>query len=260
MCQWCVSSQIADRLTAGVPHNRRPFMAFTASFALVSGTSVSAQAESAADVIFRNGPIYPMTSAGGAKVEALAIASGKILASGTTEEVMARASASTRIVELEGRALFPGLIDPHNHTVLSSLFSALLIDIGFSQYKTKSDAVAAMKATAAKTATGRWMAFRFFDNLLQGGDLSMAELDAISTTSPIFVMYVNGHVGAGNSLAFEKAKIAADVGDLPGGGYFGRGADGKLNGLIYNEPALMRFVDIAVPQPTPQVLMNAITA
>ena len=40
------------------------------------------------------------------------------------------------------------------------------------------------------------MAFGFYDNLLQGGDFSMADLDAISATHPIFLLYVNGHVGA----------------------------------------------------------------
>ena len=42
------------------------------------------------------------------------------------------------------------------------------------------------------------MAFGFYDNLLQGGDFSMARIDAISTTVPVFVLYVNGHVGAVN--------------------------------------------------------------
>jgi predicted amidohydrolase YtcJ len=117
-----------------------------------------------------------------------------------------------------------------------------------------------MKAVAAKTAPGAWMAFGFYDNLLQGGDISMAELDAVSSQSPIFLLYVNGHVGAGNSLAFQQAKVTEDIGTLPGGGFFGRGPDGKLNGMIYNEPALLRFIDIAVAKPNAGDLARAVEA
>jgi predicted amidohydrolase YtcJ len=259
MCRWCVSSQIADRLTAGLSPSRRQFMAYAASFAVAAGTGFSARAAGAADVIFHKGPIYPMT-AGGGRVEALAIGGGRILAVGPAADVMGLAGPATRIVDLAGRTLLPGLIDPHNHTVLSSLFNLFLTNVGFARFKTKADALAAMKATAAKTAAGDWLVFGFYDNLLQGGDWSMADLDAVSTTSPVFLLYVNGHVGAGNSMAFARAKVGEDVGKLPGGGYFGRGADGKLNGLIYNEPALLKFLGIAVPQPTPPVLEKAIAA
>jgi predicted amidohydrolase YtcJ len=47
---------------------------------------------------------------------------------------------------------------------------------------------------------------------------------------------------------------------VPGGGFYGRGGDGKLNGLIYNQPALLPFLDLAVAKPKPEDLMKAITA
>lgn len=260
MCRWCVRSELADRLTAGLAPTRREFLAYAASFAVAASTISTARADDPAAVIFRNGAIYPMAKAGGNKVEALAIGGGRILAAGNASDVMALASTSTRIVDLNGRTLLPGLIDPHNHTVLSSLLYGLLDNVGYGRFKTKADAVAHMKDVAASTAPGAWMAFGFYDNLLQGGDFSMADLDAISATHPIFLLYVNGHVGAANTLAFAKANVTASTGDLPGGGFFGKGADGQLNGMIYNEPALLKFADLAVAKPTPQDLEKAITA
>ena len=100
----------------------------------------------------------------------------------------------------------------------------------------------------------------FYDNLLQGGDLSMEALDQVSTDHPIFVLYVNGHVGAANSAAFKRANIAQDIGEIPGGGHFGRGPNGQLNGLIYEEPALLRFIDLAIPAITPALIAKALTA
>ena len=196
MCRWCVRSEMADRLTAGLAPTRREFLAYAASFALAAASTPLAHARGTAEVIFQNGSIYPLAQPGGAKVEALAISGGKILAAGMAAEVNALSGAATRIVDLKGRTLLPGLIDPHNHTVLSSLLYSLLDNVGYGRFATKAEAVAHMKEVAAKTAPGHWMAFGFYDNLLQGGDFSIADLDAVSTTSPVFLLYVNGHVGA----------------------------------------------------------------
>jgi predicted amidohydrolase YtcJ len=97
-----------------------------------------------------------------------------------------------------------------------------------------------------------------FDNLLQGGDLSREELDSVSTTRPIFVWYTNGHDACVNSLALQLAKIPDDVGTLPGGGHFGRGQDGKLNGLVYEESAMLKVISAGMPKITPQLAYKAI--
>lgn len=260
MCQWCNRSAVADRITAGLTAHRREFLAYAAVIAATAGSGGRAlAATSTADTIFHNGPIYPMSSPG-AKAEAVAVASGKIIAVGSTAKVMARRGPTTRLVDLKGRTMLPGLIDPHNHVSLSALLAMLFIDVGYARYKTKADALAAMKLAASKAQPGAWLAFGSYDNLLQRGDFSMAELDAVSTANPVFLFYVNGHVGAGNTLAFQRAGVTKATGTLPGGGYFGRGPDGSLNGMIYNEPALLKFLDIAIPKPNPADLAKAITA
>lgn len=158
------------------------------------------------------------------------------------------AHSATRIVDLRGRVPSPGF-NPHHHTVLCALVVELTANIGFEVYRTRAEALDALKALAVKTPPGQWIAASFYDNLLQGGDLSMTDLDAVSTRHPIFVIYVNGHEGAANGLAFQLAHIPEDVGELPGGGHFGRGPDGKLNGLIYEPPALLQFMAVALPPP-----------
>ena len=260
MCRWCVRSDMAERLTAGISTTRREFLAYAASLAAAAGTGLPARAAEVADVIFQNGPIYPLAAAGGARIEALALSGDKILATGKASDVTALAGPATRIIDLQGRTLLPGFIDPHNHTVLSSLLYSLLDNVGYGRFRSKAEAVAHMKQVAANTPPGKWLAFGFYDNLLQGGDFSMTELDAISATNPVFVLYVNGHVGAGNTLAFAKANVTATTGDLPGGGFFGKTDDGQLTGLIFNEPALLRFLDIAISKPTPEEMAEAITA
>jgi predicted amidohydrolase YtcJ len=199
-------------------------------------------------------------TAEGQPVEALAIGGGKIIAAGSASDISILAQGSTKIVDLQGRALFPGFIDPHHHTVLAALIAHLFIDVGYGACKSRADTLSALKAAAAKTPPGQWVRAAYYDNLLQGGDLSMSDLDAVSTEHPVFVWYVNGHVAAANALAFRLAKITQDVGELPGGGRFGRGSDGALNGLIYEEPAVLRFVGVAAPPMSPALMAEAVVA
>ncbi len=239
MCRACVTSLITNHLTSGLwqaAPSRRQFLACAAWAGAAAMVTVGREAHAVdgAETIFRNGTIYPMT-AGGLPVEALATRQRK----GSRCRIGLRRSSfargATRSVDLQGRTLFPGFIDPHHHTVLSALFADLLLNIGYLKYAKRADALTALKAAVAKEPPGQWIRAGYYDNLLQGGDLSMEELDAISTRHPIFVFYVNGHVGAANGMAFKLAKIQQDVGELPGGGHFGRAPDGKLNGLIYED-------------------------
>ena len=259
MCMWCRKSEFSEHLTAEFSDKRRRMMLFAGAGSVTAAfhASLSAQSVEASDTVFRNGSIYTM-SGKAEKVEALAVRNGKILATGSVDQVMSLANNKPTLINLEGRAVFPGFIDPHNHVVLSSLFNQLLVNVGFSIYKSKAEVASFMKATAAKTPAGQWLAFGAYDNLLQGGDWSMAELNNISTTHPIFLFYVNGHVGAANAMAFSKANIPQNIGMIPGGGYFGRDRDGHLNGLIYNEPAVMKILDLAIPKPNAELLEKAV--
>jgi predicted amidohydrolase YtcJ len=210
-------------------------------------------------VIFRNGVIRTMVP-GEPQVEALAVGGSKILAAGTDRVVSALRDRDTRVVDLQGRTVFPGFIDPHHHYVLASVLEHLLLNIGHAKSGHRGEALAQLTAQATATAEGDWIAAGFYDNLLQGGDLTMEELDRVSTRHPIFVLYVNGHVGAANSLAFQRAGIGEDVQTVPGGGHFGRVAGGKHNGLIYEQPALMRFLGVAVQKPSAADSASALTA
>ena len=112
MCRACVTSLITNHLTSGLwraAPSRRQFLACAAwaGAAAVITAGREAHAADGAETIFRNGTIYPMT-AGGRPVEALAMGGGKVLAAGSASDVSSLARGATRIVDLQGRALFPG--------------------------------------------------------------------------------------------------------------------------------------------------------
>ncbi len=244
---------------AGMP-TRRAFMAYSVGAASALGAAGAIPAFAAdrgADLIFRGGTVRPLP--GAPVASAIAIAGGKIVAVGDESELLGLKTGDTKLVDLAGRTLLPGLIDPHNHTILAALIFELLDDVGYAKYPTREQLVAHLKQEAASTPKGQWIVGSNFDNLLQGGDFTIQELDAISTDHPIFVWYTNGHDACVNSEALKIAAIPEDIGDLPGGGHFGRGPDGKLNGLVYEESAMLKFAVHFLGKITPDVAAKAVT-
>ena len=244
---------------AGMP-TRRAFMAYSvgaASALSAVGAATAFAADEGADVILRGGTIRPVP--GAPVCSALAIKGGQVLAVGDESALSGLKTGNTKVVDLAGRTLLSGLIDPHCHTLLASLIFELLDDVGFAKYPTREKVVAHLKEAAASAPKGQWIVGSNFDNLLQGGDFTRAQLDAISTDQPMFVWYTNGHDACVNSEALKIAAIPEDVGDLPGGGHFGRGADGKLNGLVYEESAMLKFAVHFLGKITPEVAAKAVT-
>lgn len=257
MCQGCVADIFGSIPPMRPGLTRRRFLAASVGAAAVApAVSAFAAPSDGADLIFRGGPIIPI--AGDSRtVEALAVKNGRIAAVGAADAMMGLRSASTEIVDLDGRALLPGFIDPHQHTVTGALVNALFTDCGYTKCKSRDAVLALISEKARKTPAGQWLLFTSFDNLLQGGDLLMADLDAVSSDHPILVYYINMHTAAGNVAAFAAAGIPPDIGDLPGGGHFGRDSAGKLNGMIYEESALKKFA-VAIPKITPQLAGKAV--
>jgi hypothetical protein len=241
---------------------RRAFLAYSvaAVAALRIGGSVAAWAEEdeGADLILRGGTIRPLP--GAPVASALAVKGGRVLAVGDEGAFAGLKTKATRIVDLGGRTLLPGLIDPHCHTIAASLIAELLDDVGFTKYPTRQSLVAHLKQEAASTPKGQWIVGANFDNLLQGGDFTRKELDEISSDHPILIWYINLHDACVNTEAFKIAGIGEDVGELPGGGHFGRGADGKLDGMVYEESAMLKFAVHFLAKITPEVATKAIAS
>jgi len=255
MCRNCAGNLFGS---VGIksPQMTRRIFAATAIGAM--GASLAAPARAAAsdgDVIFRGGSIIPL--AGGRRyADALAVSAGRITAVGSDAEVAQRKGPSTRVIDLDGRSLLPGFIDPHQHTVTGALVAAVFTEIGYTTYKTRAAVMSALRERAAQKPPGAWLLFANFDNLLQGGDLSKAELDAVSTDHPILVYYINMHTATANGAALKAAGVTEDTGALPGGGRFGRNPDGTLDGMVYEETALKKFM-IGFPKITPELAGRA---
>jgi predicted amidohydrolase YtcJ len=221
-----------------------------------AGRAIAAMPRPAA-TIFYGGPIITMDDRM-PNAEAVAVAGNKILFVGSLEHAKRVAGRRAKSVNLDGRTLMPGLIDPHQHPIPGGIMLTQMANVGYDAYKTKAGVLEALKAKAAQTPVGAWIYAANYDNVLQGGDLSMADLDGVSTDHPIFVYYISMHSATANSAAFKLAGVTASTGELPGGGHFGKNADGTLDGMLYEPPALQKFV-IGLPKLTMDLVGQSVT-
>ena len=124
------------------------------SLALVALAAISiwpANAQSA-DTLLLNGKIVVYDAA---PAQALAVRDGKIAAIGSTAEIRALAGASTRIVDLGGRTVIPGLIDSHIHAIRAGLTYAT--EVHWTGVRTLAAALDRIRAAAKTAPKGSWL-------------------------------------------------------------------------------------------------------
>jgi predicted amidohydrolase YtcJ len=191
--------------------------------------------------VLRNGVVLPV-DAEFSEHAALAIRDGKILAVGDDEFVMARAGANRTVIDLDGRVVLPGFIEPHMHFALMAGLGHLE-DIGPFRRATFGEALAALGQIRASTQPDEWVMARQFDPILlePPRDLTTRDLDPIVPDLPAFILNASGHIAYVNSRALEIAGITRESEDPPGAEY-GRYEDGAPNGVLYGQGAFLEIM------------------
>ncbi|WP_440641283.1 amidohydrolase [Bradyrhizobium sp. PUT101] len=196
----------------------------------------------APDVVLVNGKVLTLDERS-TVTEAVAVTDGKILATGTSAEVRALAGARTRVIDLAGKTVVPGLIDTHTHFKAAGLGDYVVI---MARAKTVAEALAAIKAFAAKKKPGEWIvggAWHPPSQLAEKRYLTRQEIDSVAPDNPVYLRTV-GHFSMANTMALQRVGIDKTTED-PNGGKFERDAAGELTGLLV-ETAIDR-VEKAVP-------------
>jgi predicted amidohydrolase YtcJ len=188
--------------------------------------------------VFVNGKVLPVDAAF-SEHEALAIAGNKILAVGSRDDVLAAAGRGAQTVDLAGRVVLPGFIEPHMHFALLAGLGNLA-DVGPFQRPTFGSALEALQEIASTAGPGEWVMARQFDPILLDPprDLTTRDLDPIIPDRPVFVLNASGHIAYVNSKALKMAGITKDTDDPPGG-ELGRYDDGTPSGVLYGQSAFM---------------------
>ncbi|WP_369522847.1 amidohydrolase [Brucella anthropi] len=208
-----------------------------------------------ADTIVYNGAIWCGYEEG--TVEALAIWQGKVLATGTKDQIWSLKGDNTRLIDLKGRFATPGLNDAHLHLISIGL-TLKWIDATPQAAPTLQSLLDAIREQAASAPPGAWIRARGYDQtkLDVGRHPHKSELDAVAPHNPVMVVRACGHVSIFNSKAFELAGIDENS-PVPDGGLIEQ-KNGTLTGMVAENA--QGAVRKAIPKATTEEMIEAIEA
>ncbi|MCC6473169.1 MAG: amidohydrolase [Burkholderiales bacterium] len=209
--------------------------------AVVQGPFAAPAWSQAADTVLVNGKILTLDERG-AVAEALAVRDGKVAALGRSAEIRRLAGKATRVIDLQGRTVIPGLIDSHMHAVRAALFFATEVNwIG-----TRSIPEAMRRVREAASArpgqwlivAGGWMPEQFSEKRRP----TQAELLAAAGENPAYVQFFYS-AALLTPAGFKALNIASDA-DVAPRGRIERDAAGNPTGWIAGDnPTITALFD-----------------
>lgn len=213
-----------------------------------------------ADAIFYGGDIVTMNKSQ-ATAEAVAVKDGKIIQVGPLTKLKALQGQGTKLINLNGQTLMPGLVEPHVHIVGTAFSEEIFLNLSnFTMpHDTLDSLVAKLTAYSKNFKDGEWInAFGVDPSRTEPfmSELTADILDKVSTTKPIFVMNQSMHIAYVNHKALEMAGLTDSSPD-PKGGKLLKDSKGRLTGVVYEAPAFYLFLD-KMPPPTQEVVEQAV--
>ncbi len=202
--------------------------------------------------IYYNADVVTMDEAL-ASAQAVVVENGKITFVGSNDDAMKHKDGA-ELVDLQGKALLPGFIDPHSH-FSGIAFGILQVALGeaenFAEIKEKLEAHIRLN----NVPEGTWIIGKGYDhnNLEEKVHPTAAFLDSFAPNHPIMLQHKSGHMGVCNSLALKELEITVDTPCREGGliGKDENGLTGYLEEADYIENSLR------TPMPSPQELFGA---
>ena len=198
-----------------------------------------------ADLVVRDAVIHT-AAAGQPCATAMAVRGGRIVRVGDESAVAPLVGPDTRVLDLRGGIVLPGLVDSHAHLLG---LGDLLVEVNVKGTASWAAVVESVRARARRTPAGEWIKGRGWDqnDWDERSFPHHAALSAAVPDHPVALRRVDGHAAVVNRRALELARITRDTPDPPGGAIL-RGADGEPTGvLVDNAVDLLAAV---VPPPS----------
>jgi len=216
------------------------FPAFALAAALLAATAAQAKP---ADLLIWGGPIYTGAAAG--KVDAVAVAGGRIAYVGTRAGARPQVGPKTRTIDLKGAALFPGFTDSHAH--LRGIGERELT-LNLEGAKSAAEAAGRVKAyLAAHPGSGPVFGRGWIETgWPEGRFLQRSDIDPISGGRPVLLTRADGHALVANSAALKAAGIT-EATAAPAGGAILKGPDGQLTGMLVDNAMRLAAKLVAAP-------------
>ena len=186
------------------------------------------------DIILHRG-LFTTLDRSNPTASAVAIKDGKFIAVGRDEEVMPSAARDTRIVDLKGRRVLPGLIDNHLHIIRGGL--NFNMELRWDGVRSLADAMGMLKRQVAITPPPQWVrvvggftAHQFAEKRLPTID----EINAVAPDTPVFLLHLYDRALL-NGAALRAVGYTKDT-PAPPAGEIARDANGNPTGLLLAKP------------------------
>lgn len=201
-----------------------------------------------ADLIIENGTIYTMNDLNPI-IEAVAVKNGKIIGLGSKSHIKSFKSKNTKILDLKGYTMTPGLIEGHGH-FMGLGYSKMRLDLStVANYNELVDMVADAVSNAKP---GEWILGRGWHQSkwdtkpldLVKGFQTHNKLSQVSPDNPVWLKHASGHAAFGNAKAMEIAGVTAET-EFGFGGEIIKDLKGNPTG-VFNERAqglVSRYVE-----------------
>src|SRR5262244_3373281 len=210
-----------------------------------------------ADLILRTGQFTTLDPSN-PTASAVAISNGVFTAVGREEDVMRLAGSATRIIDLRGRRVLPGLIDNHLHIIRGGL--NFNMELRWDGVRSLADAMSMLRRQVAITPPPQWVrvvggftALQFAEKRLP----TIEELNAVAPETPVFILHLYDRALL-NRAALRAAGYGKDTPNPPGGEII-RDASGEPTGLLLAKPnATILYSTLAKgPKLPPEIQLNS---
>ena len=206
-----------------------------------AAAAAQAQSPAPADVVFINGKVF--TADGGDQVvQGFAIKGDRFVAAGSDGEMHRYVGAQTRVVDLKGHFVSPGITDDHFHNEGggSGVDLSHVRSLG-ELLTTVANAAASAPAGTVVVSNSDWHEAQLKEQRLPTAD----ELEQAAPGKPV-VLVRGGHEYILNQAALKKWNITRDT-PVPAGGQISRNASGELTGELFDEAKKL----VTLPPPKP---------
>ena len=231
--------------------------AFVLAAAAAALGAQSSQSQAPADLIVTNARIYTVDDSHPV-AEAFAVRAGRVAFVGDARGALTLRGPQTRLLDLGGRTVIPGMTDAHGHVAELGQTLAIVDLTGASSYD---EIVARVTAKAKTVAPGVWIEGHGWDQNRWADTHfpSHEKLSAAVPNNPVILERIDGHANLANKKAMEAAGVTAATKD-PAGGRIEHLPDGSPSGVfVDNAQAItQRVVPVASHEELKRQLANAI--
>jgi predicted amidohydrolase YtcJ len=201
---------------------------------IAANACLGTQTITSADLVFHNGSVYTL-DAQSSKAAALAVKDGIITFVGSNTDVTCHIGNNTKVVDLNGRAATPGLVDAHMHVLSGGLF-LLKCDLNYQPLDVQGvlQHIQSCIDGEADKDDNSWLEIVNLDYpglITRSGAVGKKQLDTLTTNRPIFVRSSDYHTVLVNSRALELSSITANTPN-PSDGIIERLAGGEPSGVL----------------------------